>query len=185
VATSSFGFLPFTVYPQQHYVFGFSSALVTVNGITTCVLTGPFFRRMRLLPSHASWDLSHASTSVACVLCHMELSELERMAWQGHGDPLLSPLRLLAPQDASLGHKTPHMILKFVTSVFVLSLSSWSCGAVLVEHFRQHDFLSSSSSNHLNAVTKPLGAWCGGYGRHSINVYQDERPVGARSGAKA
>ena len=60
------------------------------------------FRRMRLLPSHAPWDLSHASTSVACVLCHMELSELERMAWQGHGDPLLSPLRLLAPQ----GQKT-------------------------------------------------------------------------------
>jgi hypothetical protein len=101
VATSSFGFLAFTVHHSSTSVW-FFPCFGDGQRLYTCVLTGP-------LVSHASISVACVLGSVACVyfchmrLLHIELSELERTRSFPYSSSLYAPK---GTEDASLGHKT-------------------------------------------------------------------------------
>ena len=88
VATTSFGILPFTVYPSS----------TSVYGLFLCFGDGQRHSHMRL----------GRSLLVACVyfcrmrLVHIELSELERTRSFPYSSSLYAPK---GTEDASLGHK--------------------------------------------------------------------------------
>ena len=100
MATSSFGFLAFTVHHSSTSVW-FFPCFGDGQRLYTCVLTGP-------LVSHASTSVACVLGSVACVyfcrmrLVHIELSELERTRSFPYSSSLYAPK---GTEDASLGHK--------------------------------------------------------------------------------